>query len=286
MKKFAYFPGCSLEKIALSYNHSSVETAKLLGVELQELEDWNCCGATTYFHVDQLLAYTLVARKLAQAEKEGLDLVAPCSACFKNAYFTNKYIKEDPDLSEHINYALEEDDLQFNGDINVHHIIEIYANEVGPEEIKTKVTNPLEGLKVAAYYGCQIVRPRKGDENLEDPQFFEEIVKAIGAEAVEFPDRLRCCSASLIMTSRQAALDMVRTILQNAVDSGADVIATACPLCQVNLECYQLQVNDEFGTDFKMPVVYFTQLMGLAMGLSKKKLGIGKELVSAVPVLK
>ncbi len=286
MKKFAYFPGCSLEKIALSYNHSSVETAKLLGVELQELEDWNCCGATTYFHVDQLLAYTLVARNLAQAEKEGLDLVAPCSACFKNAYFTNKYIKEDPDLSEHINYALEEDDLQFNGDINVHHIIEIYANEVGPEEIKTKVTNPLEGLKVAAYYGCQIVRPRKGDENLEDPQFFEEIVKAIGAEAVEFPDRLRCCSASLIMTSRQAALDMVRTILQNAVDSGADVIATACPLCQVNLECYQLQVNDEFGTDFKMPVVYFTQLMGLAMGLSKKKLGIGKELVSAVPVLK
>lgn len=286
MKKYAYFPGCSLEKIALSYNHSSVETAKMLDVELLELEDWNCCGATTYFHVDQLLAYTLVARNLAQAEKEGLDFVAPCSACFKNAYFTNKYIKEDPDLSEHINYALEEDDLQFNGDINVHHIIDIYANEVGYEEIKAKVKNPLEGLKVAAYYGCQIVRPRKGDEDLEDPQFFEEIVKAIGAEPVEFPDRLRCCSASLIMTSRRAALDMVRKILQNAVDSGADVIATACPLCQVNLECYQLQVNDEFGTHFKMPVMYFTQLMGLAMGLSKKKLGIGKELVSAVPVLK
>ncbi|MBM3144465.1 MAG: disulfide reductase [Chloroflexi bacterium] len=286
MKKFAYFPGCSLDKIALSYNHSSVDTAKLLGVELQELDDWNCCGATTYFHVDQLLAYTLVARNLAQAEKAGLDLVAPCSACYKNAYFTNKYIKEDPDLAEHINFALEGDDLQFNGKINVHHIIEIFVNEVGVEEIKAKVTNPLEGLKVAPYYGCQIVRPRKDGENLENPHFFEELVEAMGAEAVDFPYRLRCCGGSLIMTSRHAALDMVRKLLQNAVDSGADVIATACPLCQVNLECYQLQVNDEFGTTFKMPVMYFTQLLGLSLGLSKKKLGIGSELVSAVPVLK
>ena len=173
MKKYAYFPGCSLEKVAWSYNDSSIETAKILGVELQELADWNCCGATAYSHVDQLLAYTLVARNLAQAEKEGLDMVAPCSACYKNSYFANKYIKEDADLSEHINYALEEDDLQFNGSIDVHHIIDIYANEVGVEGIKAKVKKPLEGLKVAAYYGCQIVRPRKGAEDLEDPQFFE-----------------------------------------------------------------------------------------------------------------
>lgn len=286
MKKYAYFPGCSLEKVAWSYNDSSIKTAKILGVDLQELEDWNCCGATTYSHVDQLLAYTLVARNLAQAEKEGLDMVAPCSACFKNAYFANKYLKEDSDLSEHINYALEEDDLQFNGSIDVHHIIDIYANEVGVEEIKAKVTKPLEGLKVAAYYGCQIVRPRKGEEDLEDPQFFEDIVKAMGAEAVDYPDRLRCCSASLIMTSRHAALDMVQKLLQSAVNSGADVIATACPLCQVNLECYQLQVNEEFGTKYKVPVMYFTQLLGLALGVPKKKLGIGSELVSAVPVLK
>jgi heterodisulfide reductase subunit B2 len=286
MKKYAYFPGCSLEKVAWSYNDSSIETAKILGVELQELADWNCCGATAYSHVDQLLAYTLVARNLAQAEKEGLDMVAPCSACYKNSYFANKYIKEDADLSEHINYALEEDDLQFNGSIDVHHIIDIYANEVGVEGIKAKVKKPLEGLKVAAYYGCQIVRPRKGAEDLEDPQFFEDIVKAMGAEAVDYPDRLRCCSASLIMTSRRAALDMVQKLLQSAVNSGADVIATACPLCQVNLECYQLQVNEEFGTKYKVPVMYFTQLLGLALGIPKKKLGIGSELVSAVPVFK
>jgi heterodisulfide reductase subunit B len=284
MKKFALFPGCSLEKMAASYHRSSVETTKILGVNLMELEDWNCCGATTYFHIDQLLAYTLVARNLALAEKEGLDLVAPCSACYKNAFFTNEYIKEDPDLSEHINYALEQDDLQFNGKLKVHHIMDIFTNEIGPDEIRDKVTVPLTGLKVAPYYGCQIVRPRKNGEEIENPQFFEEIISAMGAEPVDFPDRLRCCGGSLIMTSRRAALNMVKVLLQNAVRSGADVIATACPLCQVNLECYQSQVNEEFGTSFNVPVLYFTQLMGLALGMPRRRVGIGSELVSAAPI--
>lgn len=284
MKKFALFPGCSLEKMAASYHRSSVETTKQFGIELQELEDWNCCGATTYSYIDELLANTLNARNLALAEKEGLDFVAPCSACYKNAYFANKYLKEDPDLFEHINYALEQDDLQFHGNIEVHHIIDIFANEIGPEEIKERVTNPLTGLKVAPYYGCQIVRPRKNGEEFENPQFFEEIITAMGADAVDFADRLRCCGASLIMTSRHAALEMVRVLLYNAVSSGADVIATACPLCQVNLECYQTAVNEEFGTDFNVPVLYFTQIMGMALGMSRRQLGIGSELVSAAPI--
>lgn len=285
MKKYAYFPGCSLEKLALSYHKSSLESTKKLGIELRELEDWNCCGATTYFHVDQLLAYTLVARNLAIAEREGLDLVTPCSACYKNAYFANKYIKEDLDLTEHINYALEEDDLQFNGSIDVHHLMNVFVDDVGVEEIKNQVVDPLEGLKVAAYYGCQIVRPRKNGNNVENPQFFEELVRAMGAQPVNFADRLRCCGGSLIMTSRHAALDMVRNILQNAVDNEANIIATACPLCQVNLECYQIQVNEEFGTSYSIPVLYFTQLLGLALGISPKKLGMGKEFVSAMPFL-
>jgi len=285
MKQYAFFPGCSLEKLAASYYVSSQESAKKLGVELKELEDWNCCGATTYFHVDQLLAHTLVARNLAIAEKAGLDLVASCSACYKNAYFTNQHIQEDPDLAEHINYALEADNLQIKGTSKVYHLMEVLANEVGAEEIKSKVTHPLTGLKVAAYYGCQIVRPRKNGENVENPQFFEALISATGAEAVNFPDRLRCCGGSLIMTSRQAALDMVRKILQNAIANGAEVIATACPLCQINLECYQAQVNEEFGTNYAMPVLYFTQLLGLSMGVPPKKVGLGKEFVSVMPFL-
>jgi len=285
MKKYAYFPGCSLEKMALSYHKSSLETTRALGVELEELEDWNCCGATTYFHLDEILANTLVARNLAIAEKQGLDFVAPCSACYKNAYFTNTYMKEDEDLAEHINYALEADDLQLSGDLKVHHLIDIFSNEVGPKEIKKKVTNPLKELRIAPYYGCQIVRPRKNGENVEDPQFFEELIKAMGADAIDFTYKTRCCGGSLLLTNRPAALDMIRHLLQNAINSGADVIATACPLCQVNLEAYQTQVNEEFGTDFSIPVLYFTQLLGLALGISPKKLGIGSELVSTLPVL-
>jgi heterodisulfide reductase subunit B len=286
MKKYAYFPGCSLEKMALSYHLSAIETTRKLGVELKELEDWNCCGATTYFHVDELLAYTLSARNLAMAEKEGLDLVAPCSACYKNSYFTNVYLQEDPELAEHVNFALEEDGLQYSGTISVKHLIEVFVHEVGLEEVKSKVTQPLNGLRVAPYYGCQIVRPKKNGEDVEQPQFFEDLLSAIGADPVEYyPLKIYCCGGSLILTSRRAALNMVRNLLQTAVDQGADVIATACPLCQVNLECYQNQVNQEFGTDLSVPVMYFTQLVGLAMGIDQKSLGIGKELVSATPAL-
>jgi heterodisulfide reductase subunit B len=285
MKKYAYFPGCSLEKMALSYHESALETTRALGVELEELEDWNCCGATTYFHLDEILANTLVARNLAMAEKQGLDFVAPCSACYKNAYFTNMYIKEDADLAEHINYALEADDLQLSGDLSVHHLIEVFVDEIGTEEIQNKVTNPLKELRVAPYYGCQIVRPRKNGENIENPQFFEELLTAIGADPVDFAYKTRCCGGSLLITNRHAALDMIRVLLQNAVDGGADVIATACPLCQVNLECYLTQVNEEFGTNYSMPVLYFTQLLGIALGTPPKKLGFGKEFISATPFL-
>jgi heterodisulfide reductase subunit B len=285
MKEFAYFPGCSLEKIAQGYHLSALETARKLGVKFNELEDWNCCGATTYFHVDELLAYTLTARNLAIAEKQGLDVVAPCSACYKNMYFTAAHLKHDPDLAEHVNYALEEDNLKFSGTIAVHHLIEVYVNDIGLDEINHKVTHPLKGLRVAPYYGCQILRPRKDHEEVEQPHFFEDLLSAIGASPVDYPLKTRCCGGSLIITSRVAALDMVRNLLQSAVDRGAAVIATACPMCQVNLECYQQQVNQEFGTQFSMPILYFTQLLGLALGISVKKLGIGKELVSAVPVL-
>ena len=285
MKKYAYFPGCSLEKLAQSYHHSALETTRSLDVELLELEDWNCCGATAYFHVDELLSYTLSARNLAMAEKMGLNLVAPCSACYKNSYFTNVHLKEDPDLAEHINYALEEDDLSYSGKVNVHHLMEVYVNEIGIDEIKSKVSHPLKGLHVAPYYGCQIMRPQKNNENIEDPHFFEDLISAFGAEPIDYPERLRCCGGSLILTSREAALNMVYILLKNAIDRGANVIATACPLCQVNLECYQQQVNDEYGTKFSIPVMYFTQLLGLALGIPPKRLGIGKELVSTKEVL-
>jgi len=282
MRTYAYFPGCSLEKMAHSYHASALETSRALGVELQELEDWNCCGATAYFHVDQLLAYTLCARNLAMAEKQKLPLVAPCSGCYKNMYFTRDALQHDADLAEHINAALAEDNLKFAGGSAVHHLIEVFVNDVGLAEVKAKVRNPLKGLRVAAYYGCQILRPRKhAREEVEQPKYFEELVAACGAEPAPYPLRLTCCSGALIITNREAALSMVRNLLESAVRSGAAVIVTACPLCQFNLDHVQRD-----GQSMQLPVLYFTQILGLALGFSAEEMHLDKHFTNPIPMLK
>jgi len=281
MKQYAYFPGCSLESLAKAYDSSTKDVARHLDLDLKEIEDWNCCGATAYFPVDELLAYTLVARNLAIAEKMGLtDFLAPCSACFKNAYHTNAALKKDPDLAEHINYALEADDLQLTGKLRVRHLMEVILEDVGLEKVREKTTNPLKDLRVAPYYGCQLVRPRKDHEEVEDPRYFEDLLSAIGAEPIEYALKTRCCGGSLIITSRTAALDMVYKLLKDAVDRQASVIATACPMCNVNLSVYQNQVNQTFGTHFSVPIMYFTQLMDLAMGLKPEHLSFEKAMAT------
>jgi heterodisulfide reductase subunit B len=289
MTRYAYYPGCSLETMAATYHISSMEVAHKLGIELEELEDWNCCGATAYSHVDELLATVLCARNLAIAEKQGLNIVAPCNACYKNLWTTNAALKRDADLAEHMNYALEADDLHYEGNIEVGHIMDAFVTPEALEAIRRKANDKLKGLKVAPYYGCQIVRPRRPGLDLsqvDNPQYFEELLRAAGADPVPYPYKLRCCGAALMVTNRPAAVQTVRDLLQNAIDSGAEIIATACPLCQTNLECYQAAVNHALGTDYAVPILYFSQLVGLALGVGTKRLGIGKELVSAEAVLK
>jgi heterodisulfide reductase subunit B2 len=286
MKTYAYFPGCSAETVSASYHLSAVETGAKLGITFKEIEDWNCCGATPYTNIDELLAQSLCARNLAIAEKDHLDVVAPCSACYKNLYHTNHHLRHDPDLAEHLNFALEADDLHYDGTVDVHHLIHVFVKDVGLDAIRKKVTHPLKGIKVAPYYGCQLVRPDRHDGyDVAGPRYFEDLLSAIGATPLDYPYRLRCCGASLMIANRRAALTMVRDLLRSAVQAEADVIATTCPLCQLNLEAYQGDVNREFGTDYRVPVVYFTQLMGLAMGIGQKKLGIGTELIPPQKVL-
>ncbi len=288
MSRYAYFPGCSLETMAAAYHVSSTEVAHLLGIELEELEDWNCCGATAYSKVDELLATVLCTRDLALAEKRGLDIVAPCNACYKNLWTTNAALQRDPDLAEHMNYALEADDLHYAGTVRVSHIIDAFVTDEAMATIRRLAGDRIKGLRVAPYYGCQIVRPRRPGVDLaqaDNPMYFEKLLKAAGADPVPFPYTLRCCGAALMITNRGAAVQMLRDLLQSAADAGAEVIATTCPLCQTNLECYQGEVNRVYGTSFEVPVLYFTQLLGLALGVAAKRLGIGRELVSAEAVL-
>lgn len=284
--KYCYFPGCSLETTAQSYDVSARRTAEKLGLELVELEDWNCCGATAYFHIDEILALTLCARNLAIAEKTGLDIVAPCSACYKNMLEANIRLKKDEDLHEHINLALKEDGLEFTGRGKILHLVDVFAKDVGYEAIRERVVRSLKGLRVAPYYGCQILRPRMGrEDSIENPDFLENLISTTGAEPVDYPLKTQCCGASLIISNNPVALKMVRNLLKCAVDMGADMVVTTCPLCQINLECYQKQVNRAYGTRFALPVFYFTQLLGVALGIPEKDLLIGSELLSPAPLL-
>ena len=289
MTRFAYYPGCSLETMAATYHVSSMEVAAKLGVELEELEDWNCCGATAYSKVDELLATVLCARNLAIAEKKGLDVVAPCNACYKNLWTTNAAMKRDADLAEHMNYALEADHLHFDGTVDVRHILHAFVTDEALGSIRRLAGDRIKGLRVAPYYGCQIVRPRRPGvelDQVENPTYFEALLEAAGASPVAYPYKLRCCGAALMVTNRAAAVQMLRDLLQSAADAGAEVIATTCPLCQTNLECYQGEVNRAYGTSFAVPILYFTQLLGLALGIGVKRLGIGKELVSADAIVR
>lgn len=289
MTRYAYFPGCSLETMAASYHVSLLEVARRLGIELEELEDWNCCGATAYSKVDELLATVLCTRNLALAAQRGPELLAPCNACYKNLWTTNAALRRDPELAEHMNYALEADHLHYDGTVEVRHIISAFVTDDALASIRRQAGGHIKGLKVAPYYGCQIVRPRRPGEELaesDNPTYFEALLKAAGADPIPFPYKLRCCGAALMITNRLAAVQMLRDVLQSAVDGGAEVIATTCPLCQTNLECYQDEVNRVYGTSYAVPVLYFTQLLGLALGVAANKLGVGRELVSAAAVLK
>lgn len=287
--KYRYYPGCSLERNAAAYHVSTMAIAKPLGIEFDEIDDWNCCGATEYTSIDLLPAYALIARNLALAEgKEKAKLVAPCSACFLNLSKVAHTMVDVPDLAEKINIALAEGGQHFKpGSVEVYHLLEIIFNDIGLETIAQKVVKPLKGLRVAPYYGCMIVRPgyeRKFD-NPEYPTSLDDIMRALGANIVDYPMKAQCCGGHMTQISQPTAYEMLRRLYKNAADYRTDVIVTLCPMCQLNLDAYQDNVNQYFKTDYHIPTLYFTQLMGLAMGIPAEELGIGKELVDARPAL-
>ena len=288
--KYGYYPGCSMEKNARSYHISTMAVAKPLGIEFVEVEDWNCCGATEYIAIDKIPAYALVSRNLAlAAEQNGsTNLVAPCSACFLNLKKVDHNLGENKELKEKVDLALEAGGLSYQpGSINVQHLLETLAVDIGYEEIKAQVKKPLYNLRVAPYYGCLVPRPASmaSFDDPEHPTSMDKIFKNLGATVVDFPLKAQCCGGHMTQISEETALELIRRLLKNAVDHEADIIATLCPMCQLNLDAYQDAVNAHFGTNYKIPIVYFTQLMGLAFGIPANELGFGKELISAKSAL-
>ncbi len=296
---YGYYPGCSLERNAASYDVSARAVAQHLGFGLDELDDWNCCGAVEYIAINKLAAYALVARNLALAQKQLHDghtaadgraqLVAPCSACYLNLRKADAYLRENDYLREITNESLAAGGLHYDpGAVYVRHLLEVIVNDVGLEEVRRRTVKPLTGLRIAPYYGCLIARPRFGGElsNTEYPVELDQLMKAIGAEAVDFPLKAHCCGGHMTQISAEVAYELLRQLLQNATDYHADVLVTVCPMCQLNLDAYQSRVNQHFGTGFHLPILYFTQVLGLAFGIDAKALGFGKEMVSADEALR
>jgi len=279
--RYLYYPGCSAEATGKAYDISTRVMMDKLGVELIELDDWNCCGATSYFSVRELDSFAIAARNLAIAQKQGdEDLCVICNACYTTLAKTNRYMDESPEVFEAVNGALGAVDRTYDGKKAVRHVMDVLINDVGLEALEAKVTRRLTGLKVACYYGCQYSRPMGAFDDTEFPVTMDNFFQALGAETVDFAGKVKCCGGMMMLTKEEGALRLCHELLKGAHDAGADVIVCACPLCEMNVEGYQPRVNKTFGTSFDIPVMYFTQLAGLAFGADPKQLAIDKQIVS------
>lgn len=291
--KFTYYPGCSSMESGKHLDLSVRAISTKLDIELEEIADWNCCGASVgHVRCGPLPTYALSGRNLAKAREQGpFDIVSPCAACYLNTHGVNERIKHEVKTRQQVNEALSAAGMSYEGDLKVRHICEVLVKEVGNERIKHEVKNPLSGLKVAGWVGCQTVRPFAGTESggnfdtYHEPKFLDAFTEACGAEAVDFEPKTSCCGGSVSVYSPEKTLHLMAKILQAAEDSKADVISTPCPLCQVNVEMYQDRINKEMGTNFNIPVVFYSQIMAVSFGMTVKEAALDKHMIAPVKLI-
>ena len=280
--KLAYYPGCPSDATAIDQDMSTKAVFEKLGVELVEVEDWNCCGAAEV--EDPELVYALNARNLAIAEKEGLDIVTPCSICYYNLERSNIALKADDELRAKVKGI--DSSLDYNGKIKAKHVLDVFVNDIGLEELSNRMSKKLN-LKVAPYYGCYLGRPPEtAFDDPDDPDLMDKLIELMGGEIVPFSQmKSLCCGGPLMMTRSDIAFEMARKILDTAKSAGADCIALACPLCGMMLDGKQADIEKALHVKIDMPVVYITQLLGLALGLDAKELGLNKNAVDTKELL-
>jgi heterodisulfide reductase subunit B len=272
--KYIYYPGCSLEGSAREYDVSTRAAMEALGAELVELDDWTCCGASAAEAISALMPLVLGGRNLALGERMGVegDFLVPCSACYLNLKRVTEKIATEDRLLERINAALTEENLHLKGEARVRHLLDIISRDFDPEDIRERVRRPLEGFRVAPYYGCQCLRPYAVFDDPERPTSMEPLIEALGAQIHPWQMGGKCCGAGLMTTKKDVALELTGAILKAA--QGADCIVTVCPMCQMNLEAFQTDVSKHCKQDVQISVLYLPQLMGLAFGLPKASLGL------------
>jgi len=282
----AYYPGCSLHSTAKEYDLSTRAVSEKLGLRLEEPEGWTCCGTTPAHAVSHELATRLPMENLSYIERLGYDEVAvPCAACFSRFKFALHDMERYPELREQVTKEL---GYAYQGRVKVNHIVETMLERIGAEEIAKRVVRPLAGLKVVCYYGCLMTRPKTvtGAEHHEYPMEMDRLMAALGAEVLNWNYKTDCCGNNLTLTETEVALKLTQRILHDAKAVGAEAVAVACPLCQVNLDARQQQIASDFDEELGLPVFYYTQLMGLALGVEEKLLHLETLFVDPKPLLR
>jgi heterodisulfide reductase subunit B2 len=269
--KYIYYPGCSLEGTAAEYNSATRWLMGALDIELLELEEWTCCGATAAPAVGHLLSMALPARNLALAEKTaaGSDILVPCSACYLNLKKVEQQIRTDAALFKKINQVLEAEALVLHGKQKVRHLLDVLVTDIAISDIVARCRRTFENLRIAPYYGCQCLRPYAVFDDPEEPRSMEPLLAAVGAAVHPWDMGGKCCGASLVNTKPQAGIALVAALLNAA--RGADAIVTVCPMCQMNLEAYQKQASRSMQQDLQISILYLPQLLGLALGASEQE---------------
>jgi heterodisulfide reductase subunit B len=283
--RYAYYPGCSQRGTAKEFGKSAEAVCAALDIELEEIPGWSCCGATPAHNLDWLLSIALAARNLALAKPMEADVAVVCAACFSRLKTANYELRKDPALREEIAEIIGEN---YSGEVKVRHLLEIIEQDFGLDKLGALVTKELKGLKVASYYGCLLTRPPEiaGIDDPEEPTIMERLMEKLGAEPVDWSFKTECCGANLVLSRADIVLRLVNAILEDARSAGADCIAVACPLCHSNLDMRQGQVEKRYGVQYNLPILFFTQLLGLALGLDEKTLGFKHQVVDPRPMLK
>ncbi|MBN1503763.1 MAG: CoB--CoM heterodisulfide reductase iron-sulfur subunit B family protein [Candidatus Eisenbacteria bacterium] len=279
--KYLYYPGCSSKGTSRAYEESLLSVCRKLGIELEELEDWTCCGATSVVAVNKVLAFALSARNLALAEQKGKEMVTPCPSCWLMLTKANNAFREGTEPADKVREALAAGGLTYNGTVNVRHLMDFLVNVVGLEKVRKAVTNPLKGYRIAPYYGCQIVRPYAQNDDTYNPQNLEKIIEALGAEVAQFEGKTTCCSGALMATMKDDGVEMSRNILNSIKRASANIVVTPCPLCQLNLELAEFDEKQPW-KETELPVLNLSQLVGLGLGLAPKELGLSRSILPGV----
>ncbi len=283
--KYAYYPGCSAHSTARDMHESSLAVAKALGIELAEIKGWTCCGASAAHQTDRALAASLAAANLVLAKEMGLDMVVNCAACYNRSKTANYEVLNSPAMRESVGRALGQ---PYDGSVAVRHFVEVLLKDIGVLKLRKSFKQSLNGLKVACYYGCYLVRPPEVTQfdDPENPTILESLVEAMDGESLDWPGKVDCCGGALNLTRTEITVQRSGAIIDMARAAGAACITVACPMCQTSLDLRQKDIEKATGQRYNMPIVYITQLLGLCLGISPKELGFDRLMVPPVAVTK